>query len=58
LRAVAEKRRYGMGRLADKVGPANVVFTPSGRLMLVPVSINGVQATLLLRESLPQSSLH
>jgi predicted aspartyl protease len=48
LRAVAEKRSYGNGRLAAKVGTVTVAFTPSGRLMLVPATLNGVPATLLL----------
>ncbi len=45
---MAEQRPLGMGQLATKVGTVTVAFTPAGRLMLVPVTINGVTATLLL----------
>jgi clan AA aspartic protease (TIGR02281 family) len=48
LARAAEKRPFGAGRLAASAGLANVPFKPSGALMLVPVTINGASATMLL----------
>jgi len=48
LMRASEKGLPGSGALAATAGPANVSFKPAGTLMLVPASVNGVEATLLL----------
>jgi len=48
LMRASEKGLPGSGTLAATAGPANVSFKPAGTLMLVPASVNGVDATLLL----------
>ena len=48
LMRVSEKKPLGAGRLAATAGPAKVSFKPAGTLILVPVIINGGEATFLL----------
>jgi hypothetical protein len=45
---VAEKRPYGAGRLAAKAEPASISYLVRGSMILVPVVLNDVEATLLL----------
>jgi aspartyl protease len=48
LAKVAEKRPYGAGRLAAKAEPASISYLLRGSMILVPVVLNDVEATLLL----------
>ena len=44
----AERRPFGAGKIAAGAATAKVTFKPAGSLMLVPVSVNGTEATFLL----------
>jgi predicted aspartyl protease len=48
LMRASEKGLPGSGTLVATAGPANVSLKPAGTLVLVPASVNGVNATLLL----------